>query len=120
LEDFARAPNGGLILTTDPFTSLRQQMIAELTIRYRLPAISWLPTFPKTGGLMSYGGTINVLDQFRHAAGYVDRILKGTHPADLPVQAQDKYLLTLNLNTAKALGITVPLPLLGRADEVIE
>jgi putative ABC transport system substrate-binding protein len=119
-ESFARAPSGGLILTTDPFTYLRQQLIAELATRYRLPAISWVPDFPKNGGLMSYGATINLLDQFRHAAGYVDRILKGTKPADLPVQGQDKYMLILNLKAANALGLTVPLPLLGRADEVIE
>jgi putative ABC transport system substrate-binding protein len=83
-------------------------------------AISWVPDFPKNGGLMSYGATINLLDQFRQAAGHVDRILKGTKPADLPVQRPDKYMLILNLKTANALGLTVPLPLLGRADEVIE
>jgi putative tryptophan/tyrosine transport system substrate-binding protein len=69
---------------------------------------------------MSYGATINVVDQFQQAAGYVDRILKGTKPADLPVQRPDKYMLILNLKTAKALGLTIPLTLLGRADEVIE
>ena len=119
-ESFARAPSGGLILTSDPFTYLRQQLIAELATRHRLPAISWVPDFPKNGGLMSYGATINFPDQFRQAAGYVDRILKGTKPADLPVQRPDKYMLILNLKTANALGLTVPLPLLGRADEVIE
>jgi putative tryptophan/tyrosine transport system substrate-binding protein len=120
VESFARAPSGGLILTTDPFTYLRQQLIAELATRHRLPAISWDPVFPKNGGLMSYGATINVVDQFQQAAGYVDRILKGTKPADLPVQRPDKYMLILNLKTAKALGLTIPLTLLGRADEVIE
>jgi putative tryptophan/tyrosine transport system substrate-binding protein len=83
-------------------------------------AISWVPDFPKNGGLMSYGATINLLDQFRQAAGHVDRILKGTKPADLPVQRPDKYMLILNLKTAKALGITIPLPLSGRADEIFE
>ena len=83
-------------------------------------AISWVPDFPKNGGLMSYGATINLLDQFRQAAGHVDRILKGTKPADLPVQRPDKYMLILNLKTAKALGLDVPLHLQQRADEVIE
>jgi putative ABC transport system substrate-binding protein len=87
---------GGLILTTDPFTNLRQQLIAELASRHRLPAISWVPDFPKNGGLMSYGATINFLGQFRQAAGYVDRILKGEKPADLPVQAPTKYELAIH------------------------
>jgi putative ABC transport system substrate-binding protein len=109
-----------VILTTDPFTLLRHQLLADLAMRYRLPTISWDPAFPKNGGLMSYGITINLLDQFRQAAGYVDRILKGAKPADLPIHRPDKYTLVLNLRTAKELGITFPLPLLGRADEVIE
>ena len=120
LSSFARTPNGGLILTTDPFTYLRQQLIAELAIRHRLPAISWDPIFPKAGGLMSYGSNVNVLDQFRQAAGYVDRIFKGTKPADLPVQAPTKYELVINLKTAKSLGLNVPPTLPARADEVIE
>ena len=119
-ESLSRTPNGGLILTTDAFTNLRQQLIADLANRHRLPAISAQPEFPKAGGLMSYGVILNVLDQFRQAAGYVNRILKGEKPADLPVQRADKYRLILNLKTAKALGLTVPLPLLGLADEVIE
>jgi putative tryptophan/tyrosine transport system substrate-binding protein len=119
-ESFTRAPTGGLILTTDPFTNLRQQLIAELASRHRLPAISWVPDFPKNGGLMSYGATINFLGQFRQAAGYVDRILKGEKPADLPVQAPTKYELVINLKTAKTLGLDVPPTLLARADEVIE
>jgi ABC-type uncharacterized transport system substrate-binding protein len=119
-ESLARAPSGGLILTTDPFTYLRQQLIAELASRHRLPAISWMPDFPKNGGLMSYGATINFLDQYRRAAGYVDRILKGEKPADLPVQAPTKYELVINLKTAKALGLDVPPTVLARADEVIE
>ena len=120
LSSFARTPNGGLILTTDPFTYLRQQLIAELTMRHRLPAISWDPVFPKAGGLMSYGSNVNVVDQFRQAAGYVDRILKGTKPTDLPVQAPTKYELVINLKTAKSLGLNVPPTLPARADEVIE
>ena len=119
-EGFARAPNGGLILTTDSFTRLRQKLIVELAARHRLPAISWDPDFPKDGGLMSYSAVINLVGQFRQAAGYVDRILKGAKPGDLPVQQPDKYTFVLNLKTAKALGLTVPLPLLGLADEVIE
>jgi putative tryptophan/tyrosine transport system substrate-binding protein len=119
-ENFARAPNGGLILTTDPFTYLRQQLIADLANRHRLPAISWDPVFAKYSGLMSYGANINLLDQFQQAAGYVDRILKGTKPADLPVQAPTKYELVINLKTAKALGLEIPHTLLARADEVIE
>ena len=101
-ESFARAPNGGLILTTDPFTYLRQQLIVDLVTRHRLPAISFVPVFPKHGGLMSYGAAISLLDQFQQAAGYVDRILRGAKPADLPVQAPTKYQLVINLNTAKA------------------
>jgi putative ABC transport system substrate-binding protein len=119
-ESFTRAPGGGLILTTDPFTYPRQQLIAELASRHRLPAISWVPDFPKNGGLMSYGATISFVDQFRQAAGYVDRILKREKPADLPVQAPTKFELVINLKTAKALGLEVPPMLLARADEVIE
>src|SRR4029453_2166346 len=84
-ESFARAPSGGLILTTDPFTNLHQQLIADLANRHHLPAISAQPEFAKAGGLISYGIIINVIDQYRQAAGYVDRILKGEKPADLPV-----------------------------------
>ncbi len=120
LQDFARQPNGGLILPTDTFTRLRSKLIAELTQRHRLPSIAAYDGFAKDGGLMYYGVAINLLDQYRQAASYVDRILKGAKPADLPVQRADKYTLVLNLKTAKALGLTVPLPLLGLADEVIE
>jgi putative ABC transport system substrate-binding protein len=119
-ESFARAPNGGLILTSDSFTAMRQQMIVDLASRHRLPAISSNPRFPADGGLMYYGVSVNLLDKFRQAAGYVDRILKGAKVGDLPVQLADKYTLTINLKTAKALGLTIPLPLIGRADEVIE
>src|SRR5262245_48260263 len=120
LESFARAPNGGLILTTDTFTGLRLKLIADLASRHRLPSISAYDDFPKDGGLMYYGAFLNLPDQYRQAAGYVDRILKGEKPSDLPIQRAVKYALVLNLRTAKALGLTVPLPLTGLADEVIE
>ena len=120
ITNFASEPNGGLILPTDTFISLRQKQIVELADRHRLPVISWDPEFPKIGGLMCYSATVNTLDQYRRAAGYVDRILKGTKPGDLPIQQSEKYTLVINLKTANALGLTVPLPLLGRADEVIE
>jgi len=120
IASFVREPNGGLILPTDTFTRERQELIVELAARHRLPAISWDPKFPRVGGLMCYSVTVSTLDQYRQAAGYVDRILKGTKPGDLPIQQADKYTLVINLKTAKALGLTVPLPLLGLADEVIE
>jgi putative tryptophan/tyrosine transport system substrate-binding protein len=119
-ERFADAPNGGLILTTDTFTNLRSKMIADLAARHRLPTISAYEHFPKDGGLMYYGAMVSLADQFRQAASYVDRILKGTKPGDLPIQGADKYTLIINLKTAKALGLTVPLPLSGLADELIE
>jgi len=119
-ESFTRASNGGLILTSDTFTAMRQQVIVDLASRYRLPAISSNPRFPADGGLMYYGVSVNLLDKFRQAAGYVDRILKGAKVGDLPVQQSDKYTLIINLNTARTLGLTIPLPLIGRADEVIE
>ena len=119
-ERFAHALNGGLILPTDSFTNLRIELIADLTARYRLPSISASSRFPKVGGLMYYGVEINSLDEFQQAAGYVDRILKGAKPGDLPIQRADKYKLVINLKVAKALGLMVPLPLVGLADEVIE
>jgi putative ABC transport system substrate-binding protein len=118
LESFARTPNGGLILPTDTFTNLHKKRIAELADRYRLPSISANEFFPKYGALMYYG--INFVHQFQQAAGYVDRILKGVKPGDLPVQNPEKYTLVINLNAAKALGLTVPPKLLAAADEVIE
>src|SRR5262249_44017069 len=105
IENFARAPNGGLILPTDSFLRLRQTLIIELVSRHRLPAVSADEDFARNGGLMYYGANINLLDQFRQAANYVDRILKGTKPGDLPVQRADKYTLAINLKTAKALGL---------------
>jgi putative ABC transport system substrate-binding protein len=119
-ESFARVPNGGLILTTDTFTNLRQQLIVALANRHRLPTISSQDRFPKDGGLMYYGASLDLVGKYREAASYVDRILKGAKPGDLPVQQANKYALIINLNTARALGLTVPLPLLGTADEVIE
>jgi putative tryptophan/tyrosine transport system substrate-binding protein len=105
---------------SDSFTRLHQKLIVDLAGRYRLPSIAPGPNFAKDGGLMDYGPNIDRVSQFRQAATYVDRILKGAKPGDLPVQAPTRYRLVLNLKTAKALGLTVPLPLLGLADEVIE
>jgi putative ABC transport system substrate-binding protein len=120
VESFASAPNGGLILTTDSFTRLHGKLIAELASRHRLPAIAADEEFPRQGGLLGYGVNVNLIDHFRRAASYVDRILKGEKPADMPVQQPDKYKLIVNLRTSKALGLNPPLPLLGLADEVIE
>ena len=116
VEAFARLPNGGLVVTQT--ASLYRDLIVAVAARHKLPAVFSLRYDVAAGGLISYGP--DVVDQFRQASGYVDRILKGEKPADLPVQAPTKYELVINLKTAKALGITVPLPLLGRADEVIE
>jgi putative tryptophan/tyrosine transport system substrate-binding protein len=121
LASFSRLPNGGLILPTNSFTLSRQSFIAEFAFRHRLPAISGnRASFAQAGGLMYYGYGASVIGQFRQAAGYVDRILKGAKPGDLPVQLPTKYDLVINLKTAKAFGLTVPLPLLVLADEVIE
>jgi putative tryptophan/tyrosine transport system substrate-binding protein len=117
---FARQPNGGLILPTDSFIRLRQKLIADLSARHRLPAISAGGDFAHDGGLMYYSATNNVPDQMRQAANYVDRILKGAKPGDLPIQRADKFKLIINLKTAKVLGLTLPIDLLGLADEVIE
>ena len=108
LESFGRQPGGGLILTSDTFTNLRYSMIANLAGRHSLPSIASGAIFAKNGGLMSYGSDINLADEYRQAATYVDRILKGSKPGDLPVQATDQYMLAINLKTAKALGLTVP------------
>jgi putative ABC transport system substrate-binding protein len=120
LENFARMPNGGLILPTDTFTNLRTELIADLAARHHLPSISAYESFPKAGGLMFYGANVNLIEQMRQAATYVDRILKGTKPGDLPVQRADKYTLIINMKVANMLGLTVPLPLSGLADELIE
>jgi len=115
---FARAANGGLIVTGSALVAVHRHQIIALAARHKLPAVYVERSFVADGGLISYGP--DFLDQYRRAAGYVDRILKGEKPADLPVQAPTKYELVINLKTAKALGLTVPDSLLARADEVIE
>jgi putative ABC transport system substrate-binding protein len=115
---FARSGNGGLVVTPSPVASRHRDLIITLAARYRLPAVYAWRYYVTDGGLISYGS--DSIDQFRRAAGYIDRILKGEKPADLPVQAPTKYELVINLKTAKALGLDVPPSLLARADEVIE
>jgi putative tryptophan/tyrosine transport system substrate-binding protein len=115
---FARSPNGGLIVTTGGLAQLHRDLIITLAARHKLPAVYYERFFIAGGGLLSYGA--DYVDQYRRAAGYVDRILKGEKPGDLPVQAPSKYATVLNLKTAKALGLDVPPTLLARADEVIE
>ena len=118
LTAFARTPNGGLILTGSALAIAHSNQIISLAARHKLPAIYFIRRFVSSGGLMCYGP--DIVEQHRQAAGYVDRILKGEKPADLPVQAPTKYELVINLKTAKALGLDVPPTLLARADEVIE
>src|SRR5262245_22083605 len=115
---FAHVSNGGLIVTPSGPADFHSDLIITLAARHKLPAVHFEPAFVESGGLISYGS--NHIDQYQRAAGYVDRILKGEKPADLPVQAPTKYELVINLKTAKALGIEVPPTLLARADEVIE
>jgi putative ABC transport system substrate-binding protein len=115
---FARSSNGGLIVTSSALAYIHRNLIITLAARHKLPAVYNNRYFVTGGGLVSYGP--DRIDQFRRAAGYVDRILKGEKPADLPVQAPTKYELVINLKTAKALGLDVPPTLLARADEVIE
>ena len=115
---FARVPNGGLIVTASPWALVHRELIAALAIRHKLPSVHSTRPLVTSGGLVSYGA--NFADLYRGAAGYVDRILKGEKPADLPVQAPTRYELVVNLRTAKALGLTVPSSVLTRADEVIE
>jgi len=118
IKAFAQVSNGGVIVTGSPAAVVHRKLIAALAARHRLPAVYNSRYFVVDGGLISYGFV--AVDQFRRAAQYVDRILKGEKPADLPVQAPTKYELVINLKTAKALGVTVPDTLLARADEVIE
>jgi putative tryptophan/tyrosine transport system substrate-binding protein len=114
----ARELNGGLIVIADPFLTVHRVEIISLAAHYRLPAVYPFRFFAELGGLLSYGH--DVVDNFRRAAVYVDRVLRGAKPSELPVQAPDKFELVINLKTAKALGLDVPLNLQQRADEVIE
>ena len=118
LADFARTSNGGLIVTGSALSNVHHKLIITLAARHKLPAIYFERSFSAGGGLISYGS--DYIDHYRRAAGYVDRILKGEKPANLPVQAPTKYELVINLKTAKTLGLEVPPTLLARADEVIE
>jgi putative ABC transport system substrate-binding protein len=118
LATFARSTNGGLIVTASVLAVLHRDLIITLAARHKLPAVYYRREFVAAGGLISYGS--NIVDHSRRAAAYVDRILKGEKPADLPVQVPTKYELAINLKTAKALGLTIPETLLATADEVIQ
>jgi putative ABC transport system substrate-binding protein len=118
IERFAREPDGALIVLPDTFTTAHRRLIAAAAARYRLPAIGQSKTFATAGGLMSYGA--DLADLLRQAGTYVDRILRGAKPADLPVQASTKFELVVNLKTAKAIGLRIPQSILLRADNVIE
>jgi len=115
---FARGSNGGLIVTSSTKAQIHRELIITLAARHRLPAVYPYRFFITSGGLISYGP--DNIDQYRRSASYVDRILRGEKPADLPVQAPSKYEPVLNLKTAKALGLTIPETLLATADEVIQ
>jgi putative ABC transport system substrate-binding protein len=116
--DFARSSNGGMIVPGSGLALAHRDLIVTLAARYKLPTVYWDRTSVADGGLLSYGA--DPIEPQRRAAGYVDRILKGEKPADLPVQTATKYQLVINLKTAKALGLTAPNSLLARADELIE
>ncbi len=116
--EFARSANGGLIVTGSALAVVHRDLLVTLAARHKLPAVYWDRLLVTAGGLISYG--TDIIDQYRRAAAYVDRILKGEKPSDMPVQAPTKYELVINLKTAKTLGLTVPPSLLARADEVIE
>jgi putative ABC transport system substrate-binding protein len=118
IDTFAREPDGGLLLPPDAITVVHQPLIVRLAARHRLPAVYPYRAWAVNGGLLSYG--IDVVDQFRQATSYLNRILKGENPGDLPVQAPTEFKMVINLTTAKALGLDVPHTLLARADEVIE
>ena len=118
VKSFTRDPNGGLVVLSDVFNVVNRKLIIGLAAQYRLPAIYFFRFFVTDGGLVSYG--VDRGDSFRRAAAYVDRILRGAKPADLPVEGPTKFELVINLKTAKALGLTMPDALLARADEVIE
>jgi len=118
ITEFARSSNGGLIVTGSALALVHRELIVTLAARHKLPAVYNQRVFTVGGGLISYGAVL--FDQFRGAAGYANRILKGEKPAELPVQAPTKYELVINLKAAKALGLTVPQSVLARADEVIE
>jgi putative tryptophan/tyrosine transport system substrate-binding protein len=118
IERFSNRPNGSVIVPSDTFTQMRRGLFVELTARYSLPAIYSSPDFVKNGGLMYYG--FDFAEQFRRAAHYVDKILRGTSPGDLPIEQPNKLALIINLKTAKALGLTVPAQLIARADEAID
>jgi len=115
---FARLPNGGLIVTASALAAVHRSFLVTVAARHKLPAVYYERSFVAGGGLISYGP--DLIDQYRRSAGYVDRILKGEKPADLPVQTPTKYVMVINLKTAKALGLIMPPTLLARADEVIE
>jgi putative ABC transport system substrate-binding protein len=118
IAEFAQVPNGGLIVTSSPLASIHRDLIIALAARYKLPAVYPIRDFVEPGGLISYGA--NYPNLFHQAAGYVDRILKGDKPADLPVQVPTKYELVINLKAAKTIGLTVPPSLLARAVAVFE
>jgi putative ABC transport system substrate-binding protein len=118
IEGFARVPNGGLVLLPSPVATAHRELIASSALRLGLPSIYLSREYAASGGLMSYG--IDIAEPYQQAAGYVDRILKGAKPGEMPVQAASKFKMVINLRTAKALNIVVPPTMLGRADEVIE